>query len=143
MKQTTIPACRQAITTLLLAGLVLCGPAAAQTPKETGQQLLGRWSSTETDKETGVAETLILEFRADGSYLTSLRSGGFQPAKFTGAGRYAVTAADKSGFTLKVERALKEPEADKADASESQQIKWLDPDSLQAADGSIVRRVKK
>lgn len=143
MKIATTRACRQAITALALAGLAYSGAAAAQTPKEVGQQLLGRWSSTETDKETGVAETLILEFRADGSYVTSLRSGGFQPAKFTGAGRYAVTTADKSGFTLKVERALKEPEADKADSSESQQIKWLDADSLQAADGSIVRRMKK
>ena len=118
---------------------------AISTPAVTpdwGKQLLGRWQSSEQDKDSGVTTVTEIEFLSDGRYQTRIRSQGFEPVRKPGAGRYRVEKGDRGGFTLAVSRELSDPESDKAEANESQRIVALDADTLQAADGSVVRRAK-
>jgi len=104
--------------------------------------LAGRWSSSDTDKETGVTETLLIEFRQDGTYATQLQDSHFKSPRFQGGGRYAVVDADAGGFTLVIERRMDDPESDKSAARETQRITWVDKDTLRAADGSVIRRAR-
>lgn len=104
--------------------------------------IAGRWSSSETDKETGVTETLLIEFRTDGSYTTQLVESHFKSPRFHGSGRYAVVDASASGFTLVIQRRMDDPESDKSAAKETQRITWVDKDTLRAADGSVIRRAR-
>lgn len=120
----------------------LRAPAISATQAKPGNPLVGRWASVDTDKETGDTETLLLDFRADGTYETLVRSTQFAPSKQHARGRYDVSAADKSGFTLTLKRQMDEPESDKKDAIESDRIRIVDDNTLQASDGSIVRRAK-
>ena len=118
--------------------------AQAQKPEEVSKLLLGRWGSTTTDKETGISETTMIEFRPDGRYVTAIRDSAFKPLKDqqSNQGRYAIGKSDKAGFELKIERDQKEPESEKSDASETMLIRLVDNDTLQAADGSTVKRMR-
>ncbi len=134
--------------TFVLAGSLVVGlalqSAQAQKPEEVAKILQGRWSTSSTDKETGITETTMIEFRADGRYVTAVRDSAFKPLKDqqSNQGRYSIGKADKSGFELKIERDQKEPESDKTDASETSVIKIVDDNTLQAADGSVVKRMR-
>ena len=130
-------------SSLVLAGLAL-SQAQAQKPEEVGKLLLGRWGSTTTDKETGISETTMIEFRPDGRYVTAIRDSAFKPLKDqqSNQGRYAIGKSDKAGFELKIERDQKEPESEKSDSSETMLVKFVDDDTLQAADGSTARRMR-
>lgn len=129
--------------TVLKPAPVLRPPSVATTDlSRVSPPLTGRWSSSDTDKETGVTETLVIEFKADGSYSTQLQENKFKSPRFSGSGRYTVVDADKSGFTLVVRRQMDDPESDKSNASETQRITWVDKDTLRAADGSVIRRAR-
>ncbi len=109
---------------------------------DTSKRLIGSWSSSESDKDTGHTETTVIHFDEKGGYRTELLSSHFKSPRFSGKGRYTIADEDKSGFTLKVDRSLDDPQMDKTAASEKQRIDWLDDNTLKAADGSIVRRRK-
>ncbi|EIT71799.1 MULTISPECIES: hypothetical protein [Hydrocarboniphaga] len=118
--------------------------ALAQKPIDAIKLLLGSWSSSVSDKETGITETTVIEFRPDGRYVTAIRDSAFKPLKDqqSNQGRYSVGKSDKAGFELKIERDQKEPESEKTDASETMLIKIVDDNTLQAADGSTVKRLR-
>lgn len=118
-------------------------PGASALPApDWSKQLIGRWQTTDLDKESGVSTRTEIEFRSDGSYVTRLISNRFAEVRQPAGGRYRIEKPDGSGFTLSVQRELRDPESDKAEANESQRISALDADTLQAADGSTVRRLK-
>ncbi len=114
--------------------------ALAQKPIDAIKLLLGSVS----DKEPGITETTVIEFRPDGRYVTAIRDSAFKPLKDqqSNQGRYSVGKSDKAGFELKIERDQKEPESEKTDASETMLIKIVDDNTLQAADGSTVKRLR-
>ena len=118
--------------------------AHAQKPIDATKLLLGSWSTSVSDKETGITETTVIEFRPDGRYVTAIRDSAFKPLKDqqSNQGRYSVGKSDKAGFELKIERDQKEPESEKTDASETMLIKIVDDNTLQAADGSTVKRMR-
>lgn len=117
------------------------GATALATP-DWGKQLLGRWQTTDLDKETGVSTRTEIEFRSDGSYVTRLTSNRFAEVRQPAGGRYRIEKPDQGGFTLSVQRESRDPEADKAEAVDSQRISAVDADTLKAADGSTVQRLK-
>lgn len=132
------------IIACLFAFATLPSIATAQKPEEATKLLVGRWSSSVSDKETGITETTVIEFRPDGRYVTAVRDSAFKPIKDqqSNQGRYSVGKSDKAGFELKIERDQKEPESEKSDASETMLVKIVDNDTLQAADGSTARRMR-
>ncbi len=130
---------------VLLALLTAASTPLSASPTamaEAAKLLPGRWQTTTHDKETGVTETLVIEFTADGRYTTQLQSSHFKSPRFNAHGSYSIVDADPSGFTLKIARKLEEPESEKADASEVQRIEVVDDNTLKAADGAIVRRTR-
>lgn len=131
-------------TAVILATSSIPAIAVAQKPIDAAKLLLGRWGSTTTDKETGISETTMIEFRPDGRYVTAIRDSAFKPLKDqqSNQGRYTIGKSDKAGFELKIERDQKEPESEKSDASETMLVKFVDDDTLQAADGSTVKRMR-
>ena len=108
--------------------------------------IVGTWGITRTgeDKEVAEVETTIIVFNADGSYTTRLRNSNFPEwEKFPMAGgRYAVTGADKAGFTLALERTSGDPEEDKATARSVIAVAIIDEKTLRAPDGAVLKRLK-
>lgn len=104
--------------------------------------LIGRWSSSSIDKESGITETLLIEFKSDGTYETRIDNGPLGATQPLGRGNYAAGDFDKSGFTLKLKRQLDDPETDRSLAADSDRIRIVDSQTLQASDGSTIRRVK-
>lgn len=112
--------------------------------KTTANLIVGTWGSSRSDKETGEEETSIIEFSRDGSYSTRLRNNQFpdQEKMPLAGGRYAVTAADKAGFTLVLNRTSGDPEEDKATAKTTMAVVIVDEKTLRAPDGSLLTRIK-
>lgn len=131
-----------AISLIVMASSTPLSAAPVSTAAAAAKLLPGRWQTITHDKETGVSETLVIEFAADGSYSTQLQSSHFKSPRFSARGGYAITDTDAKGFTLKITRKLEDPESDKADAFEIQRIEVVDDNTLKAADGAIVQRVK-
>jgi hypothetical protein len=105
--------------------------------------LVGKWIHTRRDEEVRSSDDTVIEFFADGRY-TAKNRNSLSPAPAKPAtGRYYVTNQRGNQFELRVERVLVEPESDKSDAVETQPITVVDRDTLMAADGSIVRRLKE
>lgn len=108
--------------------------------------IVGTWGITRIgeDKEVAEVETTIIVFNADGSYTTRLRNSNFPEwEKFPMAGgRYAVTGADKGGFTLALDRTSGDPEEDKASARSVIEVAIIDEKNLRAPDGAVLKRIK-
>ena len=115
-------------------------------PKAEKNVIVGTWGITRKgeDKEVAEVETTIIVFNPDGSYTTRLRNSNFPEwEKFPMAGgRYAVTAADKAGFTLALERTSGDPEEDKATARSVIAVAIIDEKNLRAPDGAVLTRLK-
>ncbi len=115
-------------------------------PKGTKDVIVGTWGITRTgeDKEVAEVETTIIVFNPDGSYTTRLRNSNFPEwEKFPMAGgRYAVTGADKAGFTLALDRTSGDPEEDKATARSVIAVAIIDEKNLRAPDGAVLTRLK-
>lgn len=135
---------RKLVFAAAYAAICFAPLALAQKPDDAAKTLIGRWSTSASDKETGITETTVIEFRPDGRYVTAIRDSAFKPLKDqqSNQGRYSVGKSDKAGFELKIEREQKEPESEKTDASETMLIKIIDDNTLQAADGSTVKRMR-
>jgi hypothetical protein len=152
--------------TLFLVALAAAGSSLAQTPTGTDprptptpgltlpdttrlppispmpQVWIGRWAFTRTDDETGATDTTIIEFMTDGRYQAQNRNSLFPSPNNPSYGRFSIANAGPSGFDLRIEGVLKDPELDPADAVEIQHVTVLDQNTLRAGDGSIVRRIK-
>ena len=107
------------------------------------QLIIGRWKHTRVDAETRTSDTVVIEFLTDGRYQARNRHSLFPTPEKPSQGRYQIANVGKDGFDLRIERNLVDPESDPADAVEVQRITVVDQDTLQAADGSVVRRIKE
>lgn len=116
----------------------------AMPSKEAGAAIVGTWGNSRTDKETRENETTIIVFKPDGTYATRLRNTMFPEwEKFPMAGgRYAVTAADKAGFTLVLDRTSGDQEEDKTTARTTMLVSIIDDNTLRAPDGAVLTRIK-
>jgi hypothetical protein len=126
-------------TLMLLATSTL---AHAGNEAVTIKLLVGTWSTSTIDKETGDTETTVIEFKPNGTYSTRLSSKQFGEVKNSASGRFAVGDAEKDTFTLKIEALKGDPEMDKNNAVMTAKIRQIDVNTLQSEDGQIVRRVK-
>lgn len=156
-----------------LTALILVGTAAAQSPTtvspvrpvptqsppartlpQTGsltppivtvnpRLIVGRWSHTRINAETRSSDVVTIEFMADGRYLAQNRSSVLPTPEKPSQGRYAISNLRGNTFNLRIERNLVDPESDPKDAFDEQLITVVDSNTLQAADGSVVRRVKE
>lgn len=119
-------------------------PGALPPPVTINPQLIiGRWRHTRSDAETRTSDTVVIEFLADGRYQARNRHSLFPTPERPSQGRFAITNIGQSGFDLRIERHLVDPESDPSDAVEVQRITIVDQDTLQAADGSVVRRIRE
>lgn len=120
-------------------------PSATLTPvvPVNPQVIIGRWRHTRTDAETRTSDTVVIEFMPDGRYQAKNRHSLFPTPEKPSQGRYLIGNVGQGGFDLRIERQLADPESDPADAVEVQRITVIDQDTLQAADGSVVRRIKE
>lgn len=116
----------------------------ATQAKAAANLIVGTWGNSRSDKETGETETTIIVFSPDGSYATRLRSNLFPDGEKRpmSGGRYAVTAADKAGFTLMLERTSGDPEEDKSTARSTLAVSIVDDNTLRAPDGALLTRLK-
>ncbi len=105
--------------------------------------IVGRWSHTRTNAETRSSDVVTIEFMADGRYLAQSRNSVLPTPEKPSQGRYAITNLRGNTFNLRIERNLADPESDPKDSIDEQLITVVDSNTLQAADGSIVRRVKE
>ena len=112
-------------------------------PAVSPQVIVGRWSHRRQDDEARSADTVTVEFMPDGRYVARNRNGRLPTPEKPSHGRYSIANLQGTAFDLRIERDLADPESDPLDAIEVQRITVIDPDTLQAADGSIVRRVKE
>lgn len=156
---------------LLLAGLMVCGfpclslaqektristPELLQAvttqnkleikPKVDKDVIVGTWGVTRVteDKAFKESETTIIVFNPDGTYTTRLRNSNFpdwEKLPMSG-GRYAVSGADKAGFTLALERTSGDPEEDKSTARSVLAVSIVDEKTLRAPDGAVLIRTK-
>ena len=116
----------------------------AAPSKAAESAILGTWGNSRSDKETGEIETTIIVFKPDGTYATRLRNNLFpdwEKLPMAG-GRYAVTAANKAGFTLMLERTSGDPEEDKSTARSAMAVSVIDDNTLRAPDGAVLTRIK-
>jgi len=108
--------------------------------------IVGTWGFTRNseDKEVADIETTIIVFNPDGSYTTRLRNNMFPDLEKLpmAGGRYAVTAANKAGFQLALERTSGDPEEDKATARSTLAVAIVDENTLRAPDGAVLTRLK-
>lgn len=120
-------------------------PTTSQLPAPTvnPQVVVGRWTYRRQDDETRNVDTVTIEFKPDGSYLAHNRSSLLPTPEKASRGRYSVSNVQGNAFDLRVERELADPESDPQDAFEVQRITVVNADTLQAADGSLVHRVKE
>ncbi len=109
---------------------------------EVSKQLVGVWSKISTDKESEDTETLLIEFKSDGTYSTRLHSKLFGESKNSASGRYSVTNATKDTFTLQIEVLKGDPEMDKDDSLIVSKILQIDANTLKTEDGQVVNRVR-
>ena len=111
---------------------------------EAGKRLVGTWGIRRDDKETGETETTLIDFRADGSYATRLRSSVFkeQEKMPLASGRYTVVEDEGKTFTLVLDRAPGDPDGGKEDAPSRMRISVVDDNTLRAEDGSVVQRTR-
>ena len=116
----------------------------ATPSKATESAIIGTWGNSRSDKETGEIETTIIVFKPDGTYATRLRNNLFpdwEKLPMAG-GRYAVTATDKAGFTLMLERTSGDQEEDKSTARSTLAVSVIDDNTLRAPDGAVLTRLK-
>ncbi len=118
----------------------------APEAKAAKSAIVGTWGFTRNseDKEVAEVETTIIVFNPDGSYTTRLRNNMFPDLEKLpmAGGRYAVTAADKAGFQLALERTSGDPEEDKATARSTLAVAIVDENTLRAPDGAVLNRIK-
>ncbi len=112
--------------------------------KATDKAIIGTWGHSRHDKENDDTETTLIVFKPDGSYATAVRSSMFpdREKQPLASGRYAVTAADKAGFTLALDRAPGDPDADKASTRSTLTLTIIDANTLRAPDGALLNRIK-
>ena len=145
---TTVSALAQSPTTVPTLPAPNPTPVQPATPLRppvtiSPQLIVGRWKHTRTDAETRTSDTVVIEFMADGRYQARNRHSLFPTPEKPSLGRYAIANVGPGVFDLRIERELDDPESDPREAVEVQRITIVDPDTLQAADGSIVRRVRE
>jgi hypothetical protein len=105
--------------------------------------IIGRWSHTRQDAETRSSDTVTIEFTVDGRYQARNRNSLLPTPEKPSQGRYAISNLQGNSFDLRIERNLTDPGSDPRDAAEVQRITVVDANTLQAADGSVVRRIKE
>lgn len=105
--------------------------------------IVGRWSHTRTHAETRSSDVVTLDFMPDGRYVAQIRSSVLPTPEKPSQGRYTITNLRGNTFTLRIERDLVDPESDPKDSFDEQLITVVDSNTLQAADGSVVRRLKE
>lgn len=105
------------------------------------QVIVGRWSYTRSDTETRSSDTVTIEFMSDGRYQAKNRNSHLATPEKPSQGRYVIANLQGNSFDLRIERNLADPESDPRDAVEVQRITVIDSNTLQAADGSVVRRM--
>ena len=112
--------------------------------KAAERAIVGTWGHSRHDKENDDTETTLIVFKPDGSYATAVRSSTFpdREKQPLASGRYAVTAADKAGFTLALDRAPGDPDADKTTARSTLTLTIVDANTLRAPDGALLNRIK-
>ncbi|MEP6906452.1 MAG: hypothetical protein ABI858_00500 [Pseudoxanthomonas sp.] len=112
--------------------------------KAAAAMIVGTWGNSRSDKETGEEETSIIEFKPDGSYTTRIRNSQFPDMEKMplAGGSYALTAADKGGFTVVLDRTRGDPEEDKATARSTMVVSIVDEKTLRAPDGALLSRIK-
>lgn len=135
----TSPVPTQPSATTLTPPSNLSPPAVNVNP----QVIVGRWSQATTDKETRGTDVLTIEFMADGRYRATNRNNLLPTPEKPAQGRYSVMNVQGNAFDLRIERALADPESDPRDAVVVQRITVVDSNTLRAADGSVVRRVRE
>jgi hypothetical protein len=116
--------------------------AVAASETEVSKQLVGIWKKISIDKESGDTETLLIEFKSDGTYSTRLHSKLFGESKNSASGRYSVTNAIKDTFILQFEVLRGDPEMEKKDSLIVAKIRQIDVNTLQNEDGQVVNRVR-
>lgn len=106
--------------------------------------LVGTWGNSRKDAETGETETTLITFKADGTYATRLRSSLFpdREKQPLASGRYIAKGNGKDGFTLLLDRAEGDPEADKATTRSTLEVTVVDDNTLRAPDGALLTRTK-
>lgn len=112
---------------------------------ENAKRLVGTWGIERPgDKENNETITTLLEFRADGSYATRVRSSVFkdQEKQPLASGRYSIAEDNGKSFTLVLERAPGDPEESKDTATTRMLVAVVDENTLRAEDGSTVRRTR-
>lgn len=107
------------------------------------QVIVGRWSLTRTNAETRSSDVVTIEFMADGRYQAKNRNNLLPTPEKPSQGRYRIANLQGNAFDLRIERELADPESDPKDAADVQRITVVDSNTLRAADGSVVRRVKE
>lgn len=139
----------------IVAPIAPISPAAPTSPrlavdtiaipgKAAEKIIVGTWGHSRHDKENDETETTLIVFKPDGSYATAVRSSLFpdREKQPLASGRYAVTAADKAGFTLALDRAPGDPDADKASTRSTLALTIVDANTLRAPDGALLNRIK-
>ncbi len=86
---------------------------------------------------------VTIEFMADGRYQAKNRNNLLPTPEKPSQGRYRIANLQGNAFDLRIERELADPESDPKDTSDVQRITVVDSNTLRAADGSVVRRVKE
>lgn len=120
-------------------------PGALPAPDATVDPriIVGRWVHTRLDAETRASDRVIIQFFPDGRYEARNLAGLLPTPEKPAQGRYWLASLQASGFDLRIERRLDDPESDPGDATEVQRITVVDWNTLQAADSSVIRRVKE
>lgn len=120
-------------------------PGELPAPKATvdPRLIIGRWVHTRQDAETRASDNVVIEFFTDGRYQAQNRHSLLATPEKPAQGRYSLANLNATGFDLRIERRLDDPESDPLDAVEVQRITVVDSNTLLAADGSVVRRVKE
>lgn len=118
--------------------------ALQERSSDNAKRIVGTWGISREMKEAGEVETTMIEFRADGTYATRLRSSVFkeQETMPLATGRYAVADDDGKGFTLVLDRAPGDPDGGKEDAPSRMRVSVVDDKTLRAEDGSVVQRIR-
>ena len=130
------------VSSLCIVVLLPTSFAVAASEADVSKQLVGVWSKTSTDKESGDTERLLIEFKPDGTYSSRLQSKLFGEIKNSASGRYSVKSAVKDTFTLQIEVLKGDPEMGKEDALILAKVRQIDANTLQAEDGQVINRVK-
>lgn len=128
------------ITTLFF--ITLSALTYAENEAEFTKMMIGTWSTSNTDKESGNIEKTILQFKGDGSYTSRINSSLFGDAKNAMTGKFSLSDGLKNQFTLKIEAQNKDPEMEKSEMVMSFRVSVVDSNTLKDESGNMIHRIK-